>query len=275
MVEVIDEVDQITATNLHKRVKVGRSKDEIAHLAVTFNQMLDRLEGSFMMQKNFVANASHEFRTPLTSMKGQIEVMLMQQRKEEDYIRTLSSINEDINNLSELLQSLSELAKLNVEFIEDAFEPIAVIDLVLDARAELLKNKPRYSIDLDVQNISGDEEPGRITGNVALIKSAITNLMDNACKFSPDMRVMVTILFSGEVAIQFRDEGIGISESEIRHIFEPFYRGNDTRNIAGHGIGLSLVKRIIEFHNGTITVKSKQGSGTVFTITMPIHRQDH
>jgi signal transduction histidine kinase len=269
MVEVIDEVDQITAKNLHKRVKVRDSKDEIAHLAITFNEMLDRLEGTFIMQKNFVSNASHEFRTPLTVMKGQIEVLLMQNRSEDEYIKTLKSINEDINNLSNLLQGLSELAKANADFPNNNFDEIAVVDLLLDARSELIKNKPNYSIELDIHNFTEDEASSAIMGNLALIKSAITNLMDNACKFSPDMKMKVSVDFNTQLIIRFIDNGIGISDEEMNHIFEPFYRGNDTRNISGHGIGLSLVKRIIELHNGTVTVQSKQGEGTIFTVILP------
>ncbi|MEI6594595.1 MAG: HAMP domain-containing sensor histidine kinase [Bacteroidota bacterium] len=267
MVQVVGEVDQITVKNLHNRVKIGKSKDEIAHLAVTFNKMLDRLENAFAMQKNFVANASHEFRTPLTSMKGLLEVMLMKNRSEEDYIKTLTSINEDINNLIELLQGLSELAKLNTDYIESAFEPIEVLDILIDSREELLKAKPKYSIDIDVQNFGSEENHSVILGNSALIKSALKNIMDNACKFSPNQKVKVNILFNAHVTIQFSDDGIGISDEEIKHVFEPFYRGNDTRNISGHGIGLSLVKRIVELHNGNIEVKSQQGIGSTFTIT--------
>jgi signal transduction histidine kinase len=274
MVHVVNEVDQITVKNLHNRVKIGNNKDEIAHLAVTFNKMLDRLENSFTMQKNFVANASHEFRTPLTSMKGMLEVMLMKKRSEEDYIKTLTSINEDINNLIELLQGLSELAQVNTDFIEAAFEPIEVLDIIVDSRAELLKDKPKYTIDLDVQNSEIDQSHSMILGNTALLKSALKNLMDNACKFSPNQKVKVNILFDDNIIVQFIDDGIGISNEEIKHVFEPFYRGNDTRNISGHGIGLSLVKRIIELHNASVTVNSTQGIGTTFTLTFNNYKQD-
>ena len=267
MIEVVKEVDQITGKNLHKRVKLGNNKDEIAQLAVTFNKMLDRIEDSFMMQKNFVANASHEFRTPLTSMKGLLEVMLMKKRSEEDYVKTLSSINEDINNLIELLQGLSELAQVNTDFIEASFEPMEVLDLLIDSRAELIKAKPNFTVNLDVQNFGAEENSSVILGSSALLKSALKNIMDNSCKFSPNQKVNVTILLNNQIVIQFMDDGIGISDEEIKHVFEPFYRGNDTRNISGHGIGLSLVKRIVELHNGNILVKSQQGIGTTFTLT--------
>jgi signal transduction histidine kinase len=269
MVEVIDEVDQITAKNLHMRVKVGDNKDEIAHLAVTFNQMLNRLEGSFIMQKNFVSNASHEFRTPLTSMKGEIEVTLMQKRDEDRYIKTLTSINEDINHLIELLQGLSELAKVNADLTDNELEPVAIVDLLLDTRADLLKNKPNYRIELDIQHFTGEGSNSITIGNAALLKSAFTNLMDNACKFSPKQQVKVIVDLKEHPVICFIDEGIGISNEDMEHIFEPFFRGNDTRNISGHGIGLSLVKRIVELHNGTITVNSVQGEGTTFTVELP------
>ncbi|MFI5221419.1 MAG: ATP-binding protein [Bacteroidia bacterium] len=269
MVMVNREVEQITAKNLFKRLKVGKTKDEIAKLAMTFNKMLDRLESSFIIQKNFVSNASHEFRTPLTSMKGQIEVTLMKERSEEDYIHTLTSINEDVSHLIELLQGLNDLAKINVEFMAESYERLPVLDILFDTRSDLLRNKPSYSIDFDIHEITGEEKSFTIRGNYALLKSAFTNLMDNACKFSPNLNVKVGIRFNQKVMITFSDEGVGIAENEVNHIFEPFYRGNDTRNIAGYGIGLSLVKRIIELHNGTIEVKSVQGVGTTFTVLLP------
>lgn len=270
MVQVNEEVDQITATNLHKRVKVLNNKDEIAHLAKTFNSMLDRIESSFMMQKNFVSNASHEFRTPLTSMKGQIEVLLMQDRSEEEYVQSLTSLNEDVNNFIKLLQGLSDLAKVNVDFMEKAYETISIVDILLDTREELIRNKPKYTIQLHFEKYTEDDKYNSIKGNSALIKSAITNLMDNACKFSPNFNVNVKVSFGDHIIIKFSDEGIGISNDELPHIFEPFYRGNDTRNISGHGIGLSLVNRIIEIHHGTIKVESSQGEGTTFIISLPV-----
>lgn len=271
MNQVVKEVQNITATELHNRLTIHNPKDEIALLSRTFNSMLDRLESSFELQKNFVSNASHEFRTPLTSIKGQIQVALLKNRTALEYEKLLSSLNDDINNIISLLNALQELAKANADFPSRSFYPIPILDTVIDAQNDLLKNKPHYSVDIVVEE-APDEDMNRIVcnGDVNLLKSAITNLIDNGCKFSADHAVKIKIGFTlNKIKIVFSDEGVGIPEESLPHIFEPFFRGNDTRNVYGHGIGLSLVKRIIEWHNGTIEVSSEYGKGSVFIVTLP------
>jgi signal transduction histidine kinase len=271
MTEVVDEVQKITAHELHKRLSVRNSKDEIAHLSRTFNNMLNRLEASFALQKDFVSNASHEFRTPLTSMKGQIQVALLKERSPHEYHVLLQSLNDDINNIISLLNALQELAKANAEFPLKAFYPVPVLDTLIDAQNELIRNKPQYKIDITVGDFQEESIDAQYcNGDLNLLKSAFTNLMDNGCKFSLDYSVKVKIRFYNQhIWITFSDEGVGIDPTSIVHIFEPFYRGNDTRNVYGHGIGLSLVKRIIEWHKGHINVESEPGKGTIFTLELP------
>lgn len=271
MTEVVNEVQKITASELHKRLSVRNSKDEIAHLSRTFNNMLNRLEGSFELQKDFVSNASHEFRTPLTSMKGQIQVALLKDRTTQEYKLLLQSLNDDINNIIGLLNALQELAKANADFPLKAFYPVPVLDTLIDAQNELLKNKPHYKINISIGDFQEDNIDAQYcNGDLNLLKSAFTNLMDNGCKFSPDNTVKVNIRFYNQhIWISFTDEGVGISPDAIEHIFEPFFRGNDTRNVYGHGIGLSLVKRIVEWHKGHLNVESEPGKGTIFTLELP------
>lgn len=267
---VIGEVDKITANNLSTRLQIPKSEDEIAQLNSTFNKMLDRLEASFVMQRNFVSNASHEFRTPITAIKAQIEVMLMQERSKEEYITTLNSIHEDIDRFMQLMQSLSELAKANIEGSENNSSRVPIIEVIAEARAELMRSKPRYRINLNIENLPEYELENYVPGNEALLKSAVKNVIENACKFSQDQRCDVSVWFDAtKTYIKVVDEGIGISPDELPHIFEPFYRANDTRGISGHGIGLSLVKKIIDLHGGTIEVTSIQSKGSQFILSLP------
>jgi signal transduction histidine kinase len=270
MNQVVNDVQRITAKNLHNRLTVHKSRDEIADLAHTFNKMLDRLEASFALQKDFVSNASHEFRTPLTSIKGQIQVALLRARSEKDYQHLLQSLNDDINNIINLLNALQELAKANADFPFKTFYPIQILDILLDVQNELLKNKPTYQIEINIADLEDENINTYCFGDVNLLKSAFNNIIDNGCKFSPSKKVSLTLQFQTKhISFLFKDDGVGISEENLQHIFEPFYRGNDTRNIYGHGIGLSLVKRIIELHNGTIKVTSVLGKGTAFLVTLP------
>lgn len=270
MQEVVEEADKITASNLHKRLPIVNGNDEIGKLSATFNKMLDRLEASFVMQKNFVSNASHEFRTPITAIKAQIDVMLMQERTREEYIDTLKSIGEDIDRFMQLVTSLSELAKANLDNSGGRSSSVPVVEIVAESRAEMLRSKPRYRIDLHIENLPEFDHDNYIIGNTSLLKSAIKNLMENACKFSPDMHCEVQVSFvPGQVTIRVSDEGTGIAPDEIDMIFEPFYRANDTRGIAGHGIGLSLVKKIVDLHNGRISVESALSKGTTMIVELP------
>ncbi len=268
--KVITNVDQITVSNLHKRLPSGKQNDEIGALTNTFNKMLDRLEASFLMQKNFVSNASHEFRTPITAIKAQIEVMLMQVRSKEEYINTLKSIDEDINRFMQLVTSLGELARANVNSLDSKTNKIPLIEIIAESRSELLKGKPNYRIDLQIDNLPEQEHENYVPGNAALLKSAFKNLIENACKFSPEQTCEVSMIFvQPYILITISDKGIGIPKNELPLIFEPFYRANDTRGISGHGIGLSLVKKIIDLHRGEINVESIPSKGTKFIVKLP------
>ncbi|MBP9186907.1 MAG: HAMP domain-containing histidine kinase [Bacteroidia bacterium] len=268
--KLIKEVDQITANNLDKRLPAKKSNDEIDMLSNTFNKMLDRLEKSFVVQKNFVSNASHEFRTPITAIKAQIEVMLMQDRSNEEYINTLKSIDEDINHFIQLITGLSELARANSGEFDEKNTKVPLIEVVAESRVELLKGKPNYRINLQIENLPENEHENYVLGNLTLLKSAFKNLMENGCKFSQDHKCDVSIIFVEDyILITISDDGIGISSEELPLIFEPFFRANDTRGIAGHGIGLSLVKKIIDLHKGEVLVESTLSKGTKFIVKLP------
>ncbi|MBC7384098.1 MAG: HAMP domain-containing histidine kinase [Bacteroidia bacterium] len=268
--EVVSQVAMINEKSLHERVNEGNGKDEIAHLAIVFNKMLERLENSFMVQKSFVANASHEFRTPLTVMKGQIEVLLLHKRNEEEYIKTFQSLLEDIQNQIQLINSLAELARANADFPHTSFKKVSILDTIIDAREELIRQKSKYKIQLEFGDFPEEDELIYTYGDFSLLKSVFINLMDNACKFSIDHKCLAKIIFNKYfIEIYFEDKGVGISKNELQFIFEPFYRSNQTRNVPGYGIGLSLVKKTIDIHRGSIIVHSQEGIGTQIKVQLP------
>ncbi len=270
MNEVVNEAQLITANNLHKRLSVQNERDEIGNLSITFNKMLDRLESAFNLQKEFVSNASHEFKTPLTSMKGQIQVALLRARSIEDYQSLLQSLNEDIDNLIGLLTSLHELAKANAKIPQNEFKSVSLLDILMDTQNDLLKNKPHYKIEISVNNSIDQPEKINCFGDVNLLKSAFTNIIDNGCKFSASHNVTVVIAYkNGQNILTFKDHGLGIATENLDLIFEPFFRANETRIIHGYGIGLSLVKRIVEWHKGTIQVRSEINKGTSVILKLP------
>jgi signal transduction histidine kinase len=271
MTQVMSNVAKITGLNLHKRLPINKPADEIAQLSITFNQMLDRLESAFILQKDFVSNASHEFRTPLTAIKGQVQVSLLKSRSTDEYQQLLRSLNDDIDNLIGLLNALQELAKANANAFPKTFAPVSILDIVIEIQNDFSKSKPHYAIESEV--VESDQATGSVYcyGDANLLKSVITNLIDNACKFSPDFKCRLLISFTPtSIRLEVSDEGVGISEENLKHVFEPFFRGNDTRNVYGHGIGLSLVKKIVELHKGEISIRSVQGKGTTVTLELPV-----
>lgn len=269
--KIIVDVDNITANNLHSRLSINNNtKDEINALTRTFNNMLDRLESSFQVQKSFVSNASHEFRTPLTAMKGQIQVAMFKARTQADYEKILQSLNDDINNIISLLNALHELARANNNLPYQTFQTVPIIETIIDARNELLRNKPEFQITFNLKDIPESIETITCKGDAPLLKSCITNLLDNGCKFSLDNACQIAVEFTKQfIIIEVKDNGYGINEKDVPYLFEPFFRSNDTRNVPGHGIGLSLVKKIIEQHKGRISFHTEVGKGSVFTISLP------
>lgn len=266
---VVKQVDRITAQNLNLRVDEGNSKDEIAQLAKTFNNMLTRLEEAFVMQKNFVSNASHELRTPMTSISGEIEVALMQERSPEEYKKVMESILEETKHLSRMTNGLLELARVSSDEYTFKLQALRVDDVIWQSRSDVLKKYPEYRVKVEFQNFPEEEEKLMIKGNSNMLRTAFINLIENACKFSKNQTAeILVILFFNKVQVLVMDNGVGMSKEDIVHIFQPFYRSMRTRNITGYGIGLSLVDKIIKLHKGLVEVTSTENVGTIFTITL-------
>lgn len=268
--KVVRQVDGITINRLDLRVDEGNGKDEIAQLARTFNSMLSRLEGAFIVQKNFIANASHELRTPLTAITGQLEVTLMSARSNAEYASVAASVLEDIRTLNNLANRLLLLAQTGTGEGEAKRDKVRIDELLWQTRDELLRRQPAYIINVDLDEAVADEAMLTLEGDEHLVRAALTNLIENGCKYSADHRTDVVISGDTEsVAVRFTDRGIGIPVEEQHNIFEPFYRGANTQGIKGHGIGLSVVKRIMLLHGGAIRVESEPGKGTSFLLTFP------
>jgi signal transduction histidine kinase len=269
--KVIREVDDISATSLHRRVDVGNGKDEMSKLSSTFNSMLERLEQAFTTQKNFIANASHEIRNPLTAILGQIDVSLLNERSTSEYIKVLQSLREDITNLKTVSNRLLLLAQASMEDVEKRFTVLRLDQLLWDSRTELNKLHPEYSISIEMDSSIDDESRLNVNGDEQLLKAAIINVLDNGCKYSASNKVSVLLKSDGgKTMLEFKDHGIGIPEEDLPHLFEPFYRGKNTENFKGNGIGLSLVYRIVKSHFGDIRIRSQINQGTVLTILLPI-----
>jgi signal transduction histidine kinase len=267
--KLIGRVDTITASRLNLRVEVVDTRDEIGQLAERFNRMLDRLEEAFQLQRAFVSNASHELRTPLTAITGQIEVALMEDNPQE-WHDTLRSVLDDSRQLNRLANGLLSLAKVSMEESAVKQTNVYLDEVFWQVRSELLKAYPHSSIKVDLATFSNDSTHFSVSGNEPLMKIALTNLLENGVKFSPDYTVKVHFnKLPNAFEISFTNQGPAIPEEELPLIFKPFHRGSNARTIAGHGIGLSLTERIIKLHQGSLAVESNPVQGTTFVMTLP------
>lgn len=269
--KVVSEVDKITALNLNQRVNEGNGRDEIAQVAVTFNRMLDRIEEAFKIQKSFVSNASHELRTPLTAITGQIEVSLMKKRNPEEYEAVLLSILDDTRSLNKLTNGLLELTHANMEITGLKISNVRIDELLWQVKNEITKRNADYKINLQIINLPEDESKLIIPGSEQLLKTAFINIIENACKFSSGKDVNISFgVGDNAVELKVKDEGIGISASELHRIFQPFYRGSNAKKYSGHGLGLSLAQKIIQLHNGSLIMDSVVNSYTLVKISFPL-----
>lgn len=265
-----EKAQEITVTNLDLRLPHNDTKDELSELAQTFNAMLDRLEQSFDAQKHFVSNISHELRTPLAAIITELELSLAKERHLEDYKRAIQNSLKDSKKIVRLSNSLLDMAKASYDPSEISFKPVRIDEVLLDARQQVQQASPNYKIDIHFENDFENDEQISINGNEYLLKVAFVNLFENGCKFSGNHHSTASILFKKEsIQLKFSDQGIGISEIDLKNIFKPFYRGDNQKFADGNGIGLPLTQKIIWLHKGTISATSKLGEGTDFYVSFP------
>jgi signal transduction histidine kinase len=267
---LMEDVQDITTTNLNKRLGGAEKPDEIGKLALIFNQMLERLENAFALQKTFVANVSHELRNPLTKVTSQLEVTLLRPRTPAEYQETIASVLDDIRELNQLTNTLLDLAKVT-QGSAFTMSQLRLDEIVLDARQAVLSTDTQYSIRMDFDTMPEDTDRLRISGNAHLLKTAVSNLLENACKFSPDHRAAVRLdVVVGELRLLVTNvvsDG-GKLSGERDRIFEPFYRIRGDIHTRGYGIGLSLVQRIVSIHKGRVQF-SNSGNQVTFELTFP------
>ncbi|GHC46578.1 HAMP domain-containing sensor histidine kinase [Ulvibacter litoralis] len=269
ILRIIEEVNSIRAENLSLRLDTTHGKDELADLSRTFNNMLDRLQISFDLQSNFINNASHELRNPLTAILGQTEIALNKERSVEDYLSTLKNIELEAARLDFLVNGLLKLAKTDFDSKGLVIEALRIDELVLDIKKNLDVSIPDNKIILDFEGLPENENCITLLGSESLLNVALSNILENGCKFSEEKKVTLKIVSdSDHILLTIKDEGVGIPEDELKNIFEPFFRASNVRGIEGFGFGLPLAYRIIKMHSGEIRVYSQENRGTIVKIKL-------
>jgi len=274
--KIADDVRTISARNLTHRIKSGNAIDEWNYLTETLNDLLNRLQESFEVQRRFVSSVSHELNTPLTSISSQLDVSLQRERSADDYKTIISSVYQDVKQLSKLTLTLLEFATMSGSSGGIELNLVRIDEVLASLQGEMVKLDKGYSVKFTFTSLPEDESSMLVFGNEALLFTAIKNIVMNACKYSQNKlaRIELTIK-NDDIIISVADDGKGISEDDLPNIFQPFYRTEDSRTTIGFGVGLPLVNRIIKLHKGQIKVKSIINKGTTFFIQLPIAGKIH
>ncbi len=268
--KMIQTVQQISSENMKVRIKIPDTKDEIKRLADTFNDMIDRLENSFISQKQFIEDITHELKTPIAVLKGELEVALKRDRSHGEYESILRSNLEEVNKINGIVEDLLLLGRLDSDVIALDKEKLNISSLIKEAAGDMSILAARKDIEI-ADNV---KEGIYINGDKKQLKRVFMNILDNAIKYSPP-NSSVSIIADREndnVNISISDEGIGIFDDEIPYIFDRFYRSEKSRTSSGFGLGLSIAKSVVNVHKGSIKVRSKSGQGSTFIVSLPLNR---
>lgn len=265
--ELSGTIEEISGNDLSHRVEIRDRQDEIGRLARSFNLMMDKVSASFERQKRFSASAAHELKTPLATIAVNLDVLALDEAptpaRLEKVLKVIRKNNE------RMIRLVDDLFRLTSEKDSIMDEEIILEEILAETAEELSRPIQEKHLTVSI----GSMPDIRLTGNRVMLSRAVGNLFENAVKYNRDYgTISITARREdGKIIIRLADTGIGIPKEEILHIFEPFYRVDKSRSRAmgGSGLGLPLVKDILEKHGGTISVRSTPGESTVFTLEFP------
>jgi heavy metal sensor kinase len=269
LASMTEQARSITHSNLETRLDAGAAAEELATLSASFNELLSRLDQSFDHMRRFVADASHELRTPISIIRGEADVALSHDRSAAEYKQALALVLDESRRLSRLVDDLLNLARADAGRVKLRVEEFYLNDLLAECcrSANTLAGARGVTLECPAHDdvaFRGDEE---------LVRRMVMNLIDNAIRYTPaGGRVSATLESrGGDVAIRITDTGTGIAPEVAAHVFERFYRGDKARSRqdGGFGLGLAIVKWIAESHKGAVELASMPGVGSTFTVTLP------
>ncbi len=261
------EISEVTAHKLTTKIPVRQSDDEINVLAKSFNTMIGRLDDVFQSQKDFTASASHEIRTPITRMAFQLENLIKFEEHSPETLSALKQIQRDIYQLSDLTNSLLLLTKFDKENIQSIYEEVRIDEVIFEAFEAVEKSYPTLKMDFLISEDTSENGLLTINGIQSLLVIVFINLFKNAAVYSDDAEMDVLITETNEqLAVDVISHGNTIPEEEQFRLFEAFMRGNNSQNISGSGLGLRIVKRILEYHGAQILYSSPAQNLNKFSV---------
>ena len=269
--DITRAAEAISFQSVEKRVPVSKTDDELANLAKTFNEMIERLENTFKSQQRFIADASHDIRTPLTVMQMELELLNNRPGLDEKTRQTSERCLREINSMSQLAENLLLLARADAKQLSISKKSFCLDEIVIECLSSMknlakIKNiNFRFYINQKV-DLLADE---------SLFRRAIINILDNAIKFSPENETLkISVGEKDNIALfTVNNKGVPIPKETQSKIFDRFHRGDQSRTSSGFGLGLAIVKAIVDVHNGKIIVKSNEEQGTTFIINIPLNKK--
>ena len=267
--KIVSTADEITGTNLSRRLPKKSIDDEIGRLTDTINSMIERIETSFNRERRFTSDASHELKTPLTILRGELEIALLSDKSTEEYQVIIASALEEVLRLTNVVVTLLDLSRADSGRVQMNFEEKSLTKLLGDIceDAEILAESKNINIKVDL------DEDVNLSMDSPRMHQALLNIIDNAIKYTPKNGDVTILLKKGANCsdVIVSDTGMGMDEDKLEQIFDRFFRLDKARssNIQGTGLGLSIVKWILDAHKGEIEVKSKPNVGTTFKVTLP------
>ena len=275
--KVINEVEAITdGRSLHRRLPVDATADELARLTATLNAMMGRLETSFGALRRFTADASHELKTPLAVLRANVERAMTAPPGSNEQGVALEEAIQEVARMTDLVDSLLTLARADEGRFDLHREPIELEPLVRDVFETAVILGEEAGLDVDMPIV----EPSVTMGDRTRLRQLFLNLVTNAIKYTPRGGSVTLSLArrDGTAAFTVRDSGVGIAAADLPHIFERFYRADRVRSRlaerGGFGLGLSISQWIVQAHGGHLTVSSRLGRGSTFTVTLPVHEPE-
>jgi signal transduction histidine kinase len=247
-------------------------QNEASVLADAINQLLEKIQKLGENQKRFISYASHELRTPLTITKGVLQTSLAYDQSEEAQKNSIQEALLQVNRAIDLSNNLLYLTEVESISSPIFMHSINILELVMDTIDVINQKYPKQFLNFKIDDSFTESEEGElVNGLFHLLRSALINVLDNACKYSNKKPIEVTLSKDDTfIKIEFRDQGIGISREDIQNVFLPMMRGKNSTHIQGSGIGLTLVKKIIELHKGKFDIQSEINQGTCVCILLPI-----
>jgi len=263
---LLNDIEDISAKDLSKRVNRSYSNDEIDMIGYEINNLLQRVENAYSQVSQFTSDASHELKTPLTIIQGELEVLLKETRSEDEYKKSIYCVLDEVSNIRKIIDALILLAKVDekLQMNEDIYLDEIIFEVIGDLRVLAEQKKILFETNI--------ADPITISGNEKLLKIALKNLVENAIFYSYENSKVIIELkkTNNNFELSVIDNGIGMSEETCQNIFDKFYRSDESRskNTGGFGLGMSIAKKIVDIHNLEIKVKSSLGKGSKFILKM-------